>query len=84
MTNPTHQRYDEIFSFVQKIVAHPHTTITAHDKYRAVILISLMWSLEYLKDLNEDDELVEYIYSQLTQDECKLIKQMRKEISGKL
>jgi hypothetical protein len=75
MTNPTHQRYDEIFSFVQKIVAHPHTTITAHDKHRAVILISF---------LNEDDELVEYIYSQLTQDECKLIKQMRKEISGKL
>ena len=75
MTNPTHQRYDEIFSFVQKIVAHPHTTITAHDKHRAVILISF---------LNEDDELVEYIYSQITQDECKLIKQMRKEISGKL
>ena len=75
MTNPTHQRYDEIFSFVQKIVAHPHTTITAHDKHRAVILISF---------LNEDDELVEYIYSQLTQCECKLIKQMRKEISGKI
>lgn len=74
MTNLIHQRYDKIFSFVQKIVAHPHTTITEHDRHRAVILISF---------LNEDDELVEYIYSQLTQDECKLIKQMRKEISGK-
>ena len=62
---------DRLFENVQKIVAHPHTTLTAHDRCRAAVL------MRYIYD---DDDTVEYIYSTLTQEEFKLIQQIQKDV----
>lgn len=69
------QRYDSIFELVQRTVAYPHTTLTQNDKLRAVILISFLNS--------EEGEFTEYLYSQLTADECRVIRSMRNEITSK-
>jgi len=66
-------RYEHIFNLVQLVVAHPHKSLTQHDKLRACILISF---------LNSEDELTEYVYSQLTQEEHKQCKQIRKSIAS--
>jgi len=65
-------RYEHIFNLVQLVVAHPHKSLTQHDKLRACILISF---------LNNKDDLTEYVYSQLTQEEHKQCKQIRKSIT---
>jgi hypothetical protein len=67
-SNHTIDRYEKIWKRVAKIVAHPHEVITPHDKHRATVLISL---------LSEDDELVEYIHSQMNEDDFKQTKQIR-------
>ena len=67
------QLYDRIFDRVKKVIAHPHVTITDHDKWRAAILLQL---------LVEDQEFVEYIFSQLTEDDFKEIKNIRKAVNN--
>jgi hypothetical protein len=66
-------RYEHIFNLVQLIVAHPHKSLTQYDKLRACILISF---------LNDEDDLTEYVYSQLTQEEHKQALQIRKSITA--
>lgn len=75
LSNLEKQRYDSIFELVQLIIAYPHTTLTQNDKLRAVILISFLDPYEC--------ELTEYLYSQLTAAECKVIRLMRDEITSK-
>jgi len=61
------ERYQSILDRVTRIVAHPHTALTEHDKHRAIVLIDI---------LSFDDEFCEYIYSQMTQDDFKAVKQI--------
>lgn len=68
------QRYNEILNIVCKVIAYPHTTITTLDKHRAFVLISF---------LNSDDNMFEYLYSQLTEEDFKSIKNIRKSIYDK-
>jgi hypothetical protein len=72
LSSPEIDRYESIFNLVQLIVAHPHKSLTQHDKLRACILISF---------LNNEDDLTEYMYSQLTQEEHKQSLQIRKSIT---
>jgi hypothetical protein len=60
--------YQSILDRVTRIVAHPNTALTEHDKHRAMSLITL---------LSSDDEECEYIYSQMTQDDFKAVKQIK-------
>jgi hypothetical protein len=72
-TSLKQSRYEHIFKLVQLIIAHPHKSLTQHDKLRACILISF---------LNDEDDLTEYVYSQLTQEEHKQALQIRKSITA--
>jgi hypothetical protein len=62
------KRYHSIFTIIQQIIAHPHTTLTEHDMHRAVVIISF---------ISGDDELNEYVHSLLTQHDVEKIKQIR-------
>ncbi len=64
-------RYEEILDIATRVVAHPHTALTAHDKHRAITLI---------KFLSSDYELWRYIASQMTDDDFKSVKQIRDSI----
>jgi hypothetical protein len=64
-------RYEEILDIATRVVAHPHTALTAHDKHRAIALI---------KFLSSDYELWGYIASQMTEDDFKAVKQIRESI----
>lgn len=66
--------YDKTLELISKVIAHPHTIITPHDKHRALILISY---------LSNDHDMIEYLYSQLTQEEHNLINQIRAKIHDK-
>jgi len=72
-TQEIRQLYDRIFNRLQKVIAHPHVTITDHDKWRAAILLQL---------LVEDQEFVEYIFSQLTEEDFMQLKRIRKDIDS--
>jgi len=68
MTNEVNEaRYNKILDCISKIISHPHSYTTTHDKHRAIAAIN---------SLSSDDDMVEYLYSQLTQDEHKLVKQI--------
>ena len=67
--------YDQLFKRIQRIIAHPHDTLTAHDRCRAAMIINLLY---------DDDDTVEYIYSTLTQEDFKMIKQIRKQVDNKM
>jgi hypothetical protein len=67
-------RYNRILETTSKTVAYPHKTITSNDRYRAIALITF---------LSNDEEMIEYIYSQLTEDDFKAIKQIRNSIYDK-
>ena len=71
-SNPDH--YEEIWQLVAEVIAHPHRTITPHDKHRATVLISF---------LSGDDEMVEYIHSQMNEDDFKQTKQIRTFVHDK-
>jgi transposase-like protein len=74
MQGPTQEQlYDRIFDRIKKVIAHPHVTITDHDKWRAAILLQL---------LAEDHEFVEYIFSQLTEGDFMQLKRIRKDIDS--
>ena len=62
------EKYQSILDRVTRIVAHPHTTLTEHDKHRAILLINI---------LSSDYEFCEYINSQMTQDDFKAVKQIQ-------
>ena len=65
------KRYESILERATRLAAHRHHAITPYDKHRAIALITL---------LSSDDELCEYIYSQMTQDDFKSVKQIRESI----
>jgi len=73
-TEPCNIYYDKILNRVSKIISHPHTYVTMHDKHRAIVLIGL---------LSDNDDMVEYLYSQLTQEEHNLIKQIKNFVYDK-
>ena len=60
-------RYEEIWQLVAEVIAHPHRTTTPHDKHRATVLINF---------LSGDNDLVEYIHSQMNEDDFKQTKQI--------
>jgi hypothetical protein len=68
------QLYDRIFDRMKKVIAHPHVTTTIdHDKWRAAILLQLLVG---------DQEFVEYIFSQLTEEDFMQLKRIRKDIDS--
>jgi hypothetical protein len=67
-------RYEEIWQITAEVIAHPHRTITPHDKHRATVLISF---------LSGDDEMVEYIHSQMNENDFKQTKQIRTFVHDK-
>ena len=67
-------RYKEIWQITAQVIAHPHQTITPHDKHRAAVLIRF---------LSGDDEMVEYIHSQMNEDDFKQTKQIRTFVHDK-
>jgi hypothetical protein len=59
------QLYDELLFDVAKTIAHPHATITAHDKLRAYVIL----------DKTSDDMFaLEYLYSTFTEKEQEQLK----------
>ena len=73
-SNYVTDRYNEIWQITSEVIAHPHRTITPHDKHRATVLISF---------LSGDDEMVEYIHSQMNEDDFKQTKQIRTFVHDK-
>ena len=67
-------RYEKIWQLVAEVIAHPHRTTTPHDKHRATVLINF---------LSGDNDLVEYIYSQMNEEDFKQTKQIRTLIYDK-
>jgi hypothetical protein len=59
---------DKLLRYVSAVIAHPHATITEHDKHRA---------LEIIRYINPDEEIVEHLYSQMNQDDFKQVKNIR-------
>lgn len=65
----TQENYaDRVLRYVCAVIAHPHTTITEHDKHRA---------LEIMRYLFPDADVVEYLYSQMNQEDFKEVKNIR-------
>jgi hypothetical protein len=60
--NYTTDRYEKRWQLAAKIIAHPHQVITPHDKHRATVFFALF---------SDEDGLVEYIYSQMNEDDIK-------------
>ena len=59
---------DRVLRYVCAVIAHPHETITEHDKHRA---------LEIMRYLFPDADVVEYLYSQMNEDDFKQVKNIR-------
>ena len=59
---------DKILRYVCAVIAHPHETITEHDRHRA---------LEIIRFLFPDEHIVEHLYSQMNQDDFKQVKNIR-------
>jgi hypothetical protein len=65
----TQENYaDRVLRYVCAVIAHPHATITEHDKHRA---------LEIMRYLFPDADVVEYLYSQMNQEDFKQVKNIR-------
>lgn len=65
----TQENYaDRVLRYVCAVIAHPHATITEHDKHRA---------LEIMRYLFPDADVVEYLYSQMNQEDFKEVKNIR-------
>jgi hypothetical protein len=65
----TQENYaDRVLRYVCAVIAHPHVTITEHDKHRA---------LEIMRYLFPDADVVEYLYSQMNQEDFKQVKNIR-------
>jgi hypothetical protein len=59
---------DRMLRYVCAVIAHPHETITEHDKHRA---------LEIIRYLHPDQDIVEHFYSQMNQEDFKQVKNIR-------
>lgn len=59
---------DKMLRYVCAAIAHPHTTITEHDRHRA---------LEIIRYLFPDEHTVEHLYSQMNEDDFKQVKAIR-------
>jgi hypothetical protein len=65
----TQENYaDRVLHYVCAAIAHPHTTITEHDKHRA---------LEIIRFLYPGEHTIEHLYSQMNQDDFKQVKNIR-------
>ncbi len=65
----TQENYaDRVLRYVCAVIAHPHATITEHDKHRA---------LEIMRYLFPDEDAVEHLYSQMNQEDFKQVKNIR-------
>lgn len=67
MTNQTYA--DWVLSYVCAVIAHPHTTITEHDRHRALALITHLFS---------DEDVRQHLYSQMNEDDFKQVKNISK------
>ena len=59
---------DRLLRYVCAAIAHPHVTITEHDKHRA---------LEIIRFLYPGEHTIEHLYSQMNQDDFKQVKNIR-------
>ena len=59
---------EKVLHYVSAVVAHPHSTVTDHDKHRA---------LEVIRYLYPDEQIVEHLYSQMNQEDFKGVKAVR-------
>jgi hypothetical protein len=65
----TQENYaDRVLRYVCAVIAHPHTTITEHDRHRA---------LEIIRFLYPGEHTIERLYSQMDQDDFKQVKNIR-------
>jgi hypothetical protein len=65
----TQENYaDKVLRYVCAVIAHPHVTITEHDKHRA---------LEIIRFLYPGEHTIEHLYSQMNQDDFKQVKNIR-------
>ena len=55
----------KVLKYVCSVIAHPHKTITEHDRHRALEIIRYMYS---------NDQIVEHLFSQMNQDDFRLVK----------
>ena len=59
---------DRLLRYVCAAIAHPHTTITEHDRHRALALITHLFS---------DEDVRQHVYSQMNEDDFKQVKNIR-------
>ena len=59
---------NKTLQYVMSVIAHPHTAITEHDRHRA---------LEIIRYMHPDEAEIEYLFSQMTPDDFKVIKFIR-------
>jgi len=59
---------DRMLRYVCAAIAHPHETITEHDRHRA---------LEIIRFLYPGEHTIEHLYSQMNQDDFKQVKNIR-------
>jgi hypothetical protein len=59
---------DWVLRYVCAVIAHPHTTITEHDRHRALELITHLFS---------DEDVRQHVYSQMNQEDFKQVKNIR-------
>lgn len=65
----TQENYaNRLLHYVSAAIAHPHVTITEHDKHRA---------LEIIRFLYPGEHTIEHFYSQMNQDDFKQVKNIR-------
>lgn len=66
---------NKVLSYVAAVIAHPHTTLTEHDRHRA---------LELIRYLYPEEEIVEYLYSQMNEEDYKAVKAIRNHARNSL
>jgi len=64
-----------VLQYVAAAIAHPHATITEHDKHRA---------LEIIRYTYPDEEIVEYLCSQMNEEDYKAVKAIRNHARNSL
>ena len=68
VTQYIEEHSQKVLQYVCSVIAHPHKTITEHDRHRALEIIRYMYS---------DDQIVEHLFSQMKQDDFRLVKNIR-------
>lgn len=62
------EKAEKVFKYVSFVISHPHTTLTEHDRHRA---------LELIRYLYPEEEIVEFLYSQMSEEDYKAVKAIR-------